>query len=146
MLDSDELPIVLISGGIGITPLFSMLNTVVEEQPYRQVTFIHATRNSKMHAFKEHVEKLQHTHQNVKSYVCYNSPTEEDKDSRNYDKEGYIDLSFLKSILSTKEANFYVCGSFLFMEAVIKDLNEWKVSEEHIHFEAFSPVAILGEE
>jgi nitric oxide dioxygenase len=146
VLDNDDLPIVLISGGIGITPLLSMLNTVIEEQSYRQVTFIHATGNSKMHAFKEQVKKLENNHQNVKSYVCYNSPTKEDKESNNYDEEGYIDLSFLKSILSTKEANFYLCGSLSFMEAIIKALNEWEISKEHIHYEAFRPVAILEEE
>lgn len=146
VLVNDDLPIVLISGGIGITPLLSMLNTFVEEQPQRQVTFIHATSNSKTHAFKEHVNQLEKNNQNVKSYVCYDSPTEEDKKSNNYDKEGYVDLDFMKSIVPTKGANFYFCGSLPFMEAIIKALDEWVIPKEHIHYEVFSPVAILGEE
>jgi nitric oxide dioxygenase len=137
---------VLISGGIGITPVLSMLNTIVAEQPQRQVTFIHAPSNSNTHAFKEHVKQLENDYQNVNSYVCYDSPTEEDKKSNNYDKEGYVDLNFLKSILSTKETHFYFCGSLPFMEAIIKALNEWEVPKEYIHYEVFSPVAILGEE
>ena len=58
VLDNTDLPVVLISGGIGITPLLSMLNTIVEKQPQRQVTFIHATVNSQTHAFKEYVEQI----------------------------------------------------------------------------------------
>lgn len=148
VLVNDDLPIVLISGGIGITPLLSMLNTIVEEQPQRQVTFIHGTSNSKTHAFKEHVKQLEKNNQNVKSYVCYDSPTEEDKKSNNYDKEGYIDLDFMKSIVPTKRkgTNFYFCGSLPFMEAIINALDEWEIPKEHIHYEVFSPVAILGEE
>lgn len=145
VLDNNDLPIVLISGGIGITPLLSMLNTVTAEQPHRQATFIHATSSSQTHVFKEHIRNLADNHQNVKSYICYTTPTEKDKEARHYDKEGYIDLDFLTSILSTKEADFYLCGSIPFMEAIIRYLNELKISKEHIHYEAFSPVAMLEE-
>jgi nitric oxide dioxygenase len=139
------LPIVLISGGIGITPLLSMLNSVVEEKGPRQVIFIHATSNSQTHPFKEHVMQLD-SKANVKSYICYTSPTDEDKKAKNYDKEGYIDLDFLQSIIPTKEAQFYFCGSIPFMEAMIKALNEWNVPKENMHYEVFRPVAMLGED
>ncbi|UOK59598.1 NO-inducible flavohemoprotein [Bacillus sp. OVS6] len=146
VIRKDNVPIVLISGGIGITPLLSMLNTIAEEKLSRQVTFIHATSNSKTHAFREHVKELENNFDYLKSYVCYNSPTVEDKKAKNYDKEGHIDLNFLQSLLPTKEADFYFCGSIPFMEAIIKALNEWEVPKEHIHYEVFRPVAMLGEE
>ncbi|PLT31944.1 NO-inducible flavohemoprotein [Bacillus sp. V5-8f] len=145
-LTDDNLPIVLISGGIGITPLLSMLNSVVEEKDPRKVIFIHATSNSQTHPFKEHVMRLEESKAYVKSYICYTSPTEEDKKAKNYDKEGYIGLDFLQSIIPTKEYQFYFCGSIPFMEAMIKALNEWNVPKENMHYEVFRPVAMLGEE
>ncbi len=146
VLQHDDLPVVLISGGIGITPIFSMLQALVKDQVKQSITFIHSTRNSKTHAFQEDVKQLAVDHDNVTSLVCYNSPTEEDKDSKNFDKEGYIDLNFLKLNVATQNANFYLCGSLPFMDAIIKALQEWGVPKEHIHYESFSPVAILGDE
>ncbi|WP_018391928.1 NO-inducible flavohemoprotein [Bacillus sp. 37MA] len=146
MLDHNDVPVVLISGGIGVTPLLSMLNTMVEKQPQRQVTFIHATINSRTHAFKEHVKQLTNHHENVKSVVCYDSPTEEDQASRQFDKAGYVDLDLLQSILPSKEATFYFCGPIPFMEAMNRTLHQWGVPEENIHYEVFNPIAILGDE
>jgi nitric oxide dioxygenase len=146
LLDDSDLPVVLISGGIGITPLLSMLNTIAESKSQRQVTFVHATANSHTHAFKDHVNQLEKNHQNIKSYVCYDSPTEEDRTSQNFDKEGYIDLDFLQSIVPSKESVFYFCGPIPFMKNIQSALHQWGIPKEHIHFEAFSPIAILGEE
>ncbi|WP_260399024.1 NO-inducible flavohemoprotein [Peribacillus simplex] len=146
VLDHTELPVVLISGGIGITPLLSMLNTLAEKLPKRQVTFIHATTNSKTHAFKEHLAQLKNKNKHVTSFVCYSSPNEKDRVGHDFDKEGYVDLDLLQSIVPSKEAIFYFCGSLPFMEAIHKALQRWGVPREHIHYEVFSPVAILGEE
>ncbi len=74
-----------------------MLNTIAEKQPQRQATFIHATANGQTHAFKEHVKQLENDHQNIKSFVVYDAPTEEDRTSQHFDKEGYVDLDFLQS-------------------------------------------------
>ncbi|OJH16112.1 nitric oxide dioxygenase [Bacillus obstructivus] len=146
VLDNKSTPIVLISGGIGITPVLSMLNTAVTKHPSRQIIFLHAARNSKYHPFKDHIQQLENNHPNLKSLVCYDLPTNEDKQEKNFDKEGYIDLEFLKSNVSDKNADFYFCGSIPFMDSVIKILNEWGIPAEHIHYESFSPVAILGED
>jgi nitric oxide dioxygenase len=144
-LDNTDLPVVLISGGIGITPLLCMLNTIIEKQPQRQVTFIHATSNSQTHAFKDHLQQIVNEHQNIKSFVVYGAPTEADRTSGHFDKEGYVGLDFLQSIVPSKEANFYFCGPIPFMEAINEALNKWSVSKDHIHYEVFSPLAILGE-
>ncbi|MGG3573547.1 NO-inducible flavohemoprotein [Bacillus gobiensis] len=146
VLDHSELPVVLISGGIGITPVLSMLNTLVEKQPTRQVTFIHGSINGKMHAFKDHVAKLDDSQENVRSFICYSSPNKEDRIGDDFDKEGIIDLEVLKAIVPTKESVFYLCGSVPFMESILNALVKWGVSKEHIHYESFSPVALLEEE
>ncbi|MTW86468.1 NO-inducible flavohemoprotein [Virgibacillus dakarensis] len=143
-ISNEDLPVVLISGGIGLTPLMSMLNTLAETG--QSVTYIHATQNSSVHAMKEHIEQLASEYQNVNSYVCYDSPTARDRDMQNFDKEGFITLDWLKSILPSNQADFYFCGPVPFMKAVNKALKDWSVPEKQMHYEVFSPVSILEEQ
>ncbi|WP_424767103.1 NO-inducible flavohemoprotein [Paenibacillus sp. sgz302251] len=145
-LSSTDRPVVFISGGIGITPLLSMLNTIANKQPQRRVAFVHATTNSQSHAFKNDVAGLEKSHPNLKSFVCYSSPTEEDRVSRNFNKEGRIDLDWLQSIIPDSKADFYFCGPIPFMQSIHTALKQWKIPKENIHFESFSPIAILDEE
>lgn len=146
VINSTDLPLVLISGGVGITPLLSMLNTTAEQQPQRQVTFIHSAKNSEFHAFKEHVAELAEKHPNIHSIVCYEAPTSEDRSLQNFDKEGYVTLAWLQSILPDKDADFYFCGPIPFMKAVNNALKQWGVPKNNIHYEVFNPIAILEEE
>ena len=88
-------PVVLISGGVGLTPMLSMLKTVVEVQPEREVTFIHAAQNSSVHALREEVEAIAEK-ETVKSFVFYDSPTEEDRQSGSFDVEGYVTKVWLE--------------------------------------------------
>lgn len=138
-----ELPIVLISGGVGITPMMSMLHTAVEQLKDRNVYFIHGALNRNVHAMKEEVLQVAKEHSVVKVYTCYSEPTEKDKEMKGYDKEGFIDLASLQSIVPSKEAEFYFCGPVPFMKHIYAALTEWGVSEENIHFEFFGPAASL---
>ena len=132
-------PVVLISGGVGITPLMSMLNTLVDQKSKREIYFIHAAINSKYHAFRKHVEKVSAEYNNIKFFVCYEKPTEEDRQNKIYNKEGYIDLKWLQSVLPTNKADFYFCGPIPFMKAIYGSLKQWNVPEEAIHYEFFGP-------
>ncbi|HEK9102271.1 NO-inducible flavohemoprotein [Bacillus pfraonensis] len=142
-MDSN-LPIVLISGGVGITPMMSMLNTLVKQTSNRKVYFIHAALNSNVHAMKEHVQQIEKDYEQVEVYTCYSSPTEQDLQAKNFDKEGFVDLDWLQSIIPTNEADFYFCGPVPFMKHINKTLVEWEVSPEHIHYEFFGPAASLA--
>jgi nitric oxide dioxygenase len=143
VLEAKDLPVVLISGGVGLTPMVSMLNTVIEQQPEREVTFIHAALNSNVHAMKDDVAQLAREHSNVKSFIAYSQPTEQDRAAKNFDKEGFVDLDWLKSILPTNQADFYFCGPTPFMKVVNSALKEWGVAAENIHFEFFGPASQL---
>jgi nitric oxide dioxygenase len=132
----DTKPLVLISGGVGLTPMISMLNTLAAEQPHRSVTFIHAAQNGNVHAMREHVEELVREHPQITAYWCYANPTDRHKA---YHKEGYIDLPWLSNIVPTKEASFYFCGPTPFMRTVNGLLSEWGIPESSIHFEFFGP-------
>lgn len=138
-LGSDT-PVVLISGGVGLTPMVSMLETLVTEQPKREVTYIHAAINGKLHAMKGVVEELSHRHPQLQSYVCYESPDEGEA----FDKSGYIDLAWLQE-MADPSSEFYFCGPTPFMKAIYKALKEWKVPEDRIHFEFFGPAGSLEE-
>ncbi|MBO1578350.1 NO-inducible flavohemoprotein [Bacillus sp. XF8] len=137
-------PVVLISGGVGITPMMSMLNTLIERDSNRKVYFIHAALNSNVHAMKEHVQQVESDYEQVEAYTCYSSPTEQDLQMKNFDKEGFIDLDWLQSIVPTAEAEFYFCGPVPFMKHINAALVEWGVSPEHIHYEFFGPAASLS--
>jgi nitric oxide dioxygenase len=139
----NNLPVVLLSGGVGLTPLVSMLNTVTSTQPQRKVTFIHAAINSSFHAFGSHVRELISQHSNINSFVVYQKPTEDDRFLQNFDKEGYVDLEWLKSVLADNQADFYFCGPVPFMQAIYRTLKQWGVPGERIHFEFFGPAGVL---
>jgi len=140
---TDKQPIVLISGGIGITPMMSMLHTLVETQPEREITFIHANANSDLHPMKEEVEKLAKEHTNVTSLVSYSDPTDEDRSNNRFDKEGFIDLDWLQTVLSDNKKDFYFCGPLPFLKVINDSLKEWGVPEERRTYELFSPMSTL---
>ncbi|SDY25407.1 nitric oxide dioxygenase [Evansella caseinilytica] len=137
-MDSDE-RVVLISGGVGLTPMVSMLHSLVESQPDRNVRFIHAAINGQTHAMHDEVKHIAARHDNAAYYVCYEKPTEKDRAERRFDKEGYIDLAWLQSILKDNSGDFYFCGPSPFMKAINKALTDWNVPAEKIHFEFFGP-------
>ncbi|MFS1513702.1 NO-inducible flavohemoprotein [Chengkuizengella sp. SCS-71B] len=140
-----DFPIVLISGGVGLTPMISMLNTLIEKEPKRPVYFIHAAINSEFHAFRDHVQQLAAKHDQLKSLVCYQAPTEQDKQSNGFEKEGFIEMEWLKNILPSHQADFYFCGPVPFMKVIYKGLNKWGVDLQHIHYEFFGPKAEIEE-
>ncbi|WP_428908578.1 NO-inducible flavohemoprotein [Niallia sp. Krafla_26] len=146
VLQEKDTPVVLLSGGVGLTPMVSMLKTIAEKQPEREVTFIHGALNSGVHALKDEVSQLARENQNVTSYIAYSAPTERDREVGEYDKEGFVDLEWLQSIVKDTSADFYFCGPVPFMKSIYHILKEWEVATEKIHYEFFGPAGTLEEE
>jgi len=145
ILDTNKTnPVVLLSGGVGLTPMMSMLKTVVEVQPGRQVTFVHAAANSNVHALGDEVKELSDLDY-VNSYVFYDAPTDEDRLNKRFDVEGYVTREWLKDNVLIEEADFYFCGPVPFMKAINRSLKELGVNEGRIHFEFFGPMGNLEE-
>ncbi|WHY74145.1 NO-inducible flavohemoprotein [Fictibacillus enclensis] len=138
-------PVVLLSGGVGQTPMVSMLNSLVKSRVNRQVTFIHAAIDSNHHAFKEHVQKVTDEHETIKSYVVYEKPLEQDRSQKSFDKEGYVNEEWLKELALDPKAEYYFCGPVPFMKAVYRILTNLDIPESQIHFEFFGPAAELTE-
>ena len=143
-LDSkSENPVVLLSAGVGLTPLISMMNAVVDSGSNREVWFIHGARNSAEHAMGDHIRKLAQRYDNVHVHVAYSKPLKENLVGRDYDSKGYVDVELLKKILPGNEACFYLCGPPPFMKSLFNGLLEWEVPEYHINYEFFGPASLL---
>lgn len=143
-VDSNR-PVVLISGGVGLTPVTSMLHTINANQPDRKVVYIEAAQNGSVHAFREEVRKVSEQNPNITSYFIYTQPSNEDREKECFDREGYITLEWLQEVLPSKDAQFYFCGPLPFMQVVNSALNQWEVPEEDIHYEFFGSFGNLEE-
>lgn len=135
-------PAVLIAGGIGITPLLSMLLWCVEHQPTRVIHFYYGVRNSREQAFKTLLENLARQHANLHFIVVYSCPVPDDKLGTDHQHIGYVDTDLLRRTLPYGEQQFYVCGPAPMMESLVPGLIEWGVSRHNIHYEAFGPASI----
>ncbi|WP_335873018.1 NO-inducible flavohemoprotein [Bacillus sp. 2205SS5-2] len=145
LLDNVNQPVVLLSGGVGLTPMVSMLNHLIEKKFEKDIFFIHATRNSEFHGMKDELSNIQEQNSNVNYFVCYDSPTEKDKLAKKYDKAGYIEKEWLRRILPTEEAQYYFCGPAVFMKKLYKDLLDLGVNPSNIHYEFFGPAMDIEE-
>ncbi|WP_127580439.1 NO-inducible flavohemoprotein [Paenibacillus koleovorans] len=141
----DTRPVVLLSGGVGLTPLVSMLKTVVTTNPNRPVTFIHAAQNGNVHALREQVEKIAEHYPQVRVFWCYDRPTSQDRERRAFDHEGFINLPLLRKVIPSLDVSFYFCGPVPFMRHINHLLAEWGVPAADRHYEFFGPSGSLEE-
>lgn len=135
-------PVVLIAGGIGVTPLLSMVNTLAAADVQREVFLFYAVRNGREHVMQRHLEELEATHAWFHLRVLYSEPTADDVAGEDYDDEGYLTLDRIRDTVRVCNYDFYVCGPPPMMQAVIPSLQEWGVEEHRIHTEAFGPATI----
>ncbi len=143
--DGDR-PVVLLSGGVGLTPMISMLNHLVADGDKRDVWFIHGVRNGAEHAFGKHVRSLAKAHANVGVHVAYLEPRPEDVAGRDYDSSGVITMDLLRSLLPGPGCDFYLCGPPPFMKAFYNALLDWGVDDGRIFYEFFGPATVLKED
>ncbi|UHA73994.1 NO-inducible flavohemoprotein [Paenibacillus sp. 481] len=139
-----DTPVVLLSGGVGATPLVSMLHTLVSQEPARQVHYVHAARNGSAHAFREEVGNVAALQRQVQSFVCYDHPESDD----NCDHQGFIDATWLQAVIPSdvwSSADVYFCGPVPFMRAMYRVLKQLGVSTDRIHYEFFGPASAIEE-
>lgn len=138
-----DTPVVLLSGGVGITPMLSMLNYMIEKQPNRKVTFIHASRNGNVHAMRDYLKEVNDRYKQVNTNVFYDSPLEEDVQLKHFDQEGYVTKVWLRDHVDLDDADFYFCGPTPFMKNINSSLMELGVDQDRIHYEFFGPMGSL---
>jgi ferredoxin-NADP reductase len=130
-------PVALVSAGVGLTPMISMLNASVASGVSRPVWFIHSARNGREHAMGRHVRHLAREHDNVHAHISYSRPTESDRPGRDYDTAGRIDGTLLRELLPHLDFDFYLCGPPRFMDALRDTLLDWGVDARRIRCERF---------
>ena len=131
-------PIVLLAGGIGVTPLLAMAKTLVQKGVNAPIHFIYAARNSSVQAFAGEIRALEES-ANVSTHVIFNHPLETDLSDHHCDSVGTVGKDFLQNYTPYQQASYYFCGPKPFMQSVYSSLKELGVQEERIAFEFFGP-------
>ncbi|MBR0788501.1 MOSC domain-containing protein [Bradyrhizobium manausense] len=130
-------PVVLLSAGIGVTPVLAMLQALAAEGSPRHVWWLHGTRNGREHAFaaeaRELLARLDHHH----SHVCYSTPDPEDRPAVDFDSAGHLDLPLLQQLDLPQDGDFYLCGPARFMSDLTASLTALGVTPDRIHTELF---------
>ncbi len=141
VLTGSQCPLVLLSGGVGVTPTISMLHSALESG--RDVHFLHGALNSETHAFRQLVDELRQEHENLYVSYCYSNPLPEDQEQL----QGFFDRDKLAKLLpDTRDVDIYFLGPRPFMQLCNSALNELGVPDERIRYEFFGPLEELGEQ
>lgn len=131
-------PLVLISGGVGLTPMISMLKRAIQD-PQRNVVFVHGARNSAVHAMRDRLRETAAAHSNFHLVVFYNEPLPGDTQGRDYDHTGLVDIGLIKQAILLPDADYYICGPIPFMRMQHDALKNLGIHEAQIHYEVFGP-------
>ena len=132
-------PVVLVSAGIGITPMISMLHSLAAESGNRPVWFVHGARDGAHHPFADEVRTLAERRKNIELHIVYSRPRPEDRAGIDYDSEGRVDGALLAHRVTDPTAHYFLCGPTGFMADVQGALEHQGVSPAQIHTESFGP-------
>lgn len=130
-------PVVLLSAGIGVTPVLAMLHVLAAEASTREVWWIYATRNSREHPFAGEARGLLTALAHHHSHISYSSPDPEDRPGIDFDARGRLDMLALKSLDLPRDCDVYICGPSSFMSDLTAGLAALSIAPDRIHTEMF---------
>ena len=136
-LEQGDGPVVLMSAGIGLTPVLAMLHALAAAGSRRDVWWIHGARNNAEHALAAEVQGLLKLLPRGHSHILYSAPDPTDRLAVDFDAAGRLDVHVLQKLGAPREADFYLCGPAGFMSSLTADLGGWGVSAERVHSENF---------
>ncbi len=138
-------PLVFIAGGVGVTPLLSMLYSALEKSAgLRPVVFIQGTLNGAVHAFAEELRTLKTKYPNLCAHVRYSAPTANDRKQSCHDSEGLIDEALLDSLVEDNPATYYFCGPMPMLQHIQRILRHRSVPAQDVRYEFFGPTEQLA--
>lgn len=132
-------PLVLLAGGIGITPLYSILKTALEEMPERKIVLIHGSLHEDVQPFRKEIEELSQKHGNLKTHFRYSEPARDGVLRGAGNDTGMIDAALIERLVPEKDADYFFCGPKPFMVNMYHQLLEWGIPASQVHFEFFGP-------
>ncbi len=132
-----DAPVTLISGGIGLTPLLSMLLTLIDKDHPHPITWLHGCRNESVHAFKQQIADMAQQNERLNHHIFYDQPTE--NDSAAGVLKGFLDIQGIEDLKLDPNGHYYICGPSVFITKQYQDLVSAGINKDHIHFEEFGP-------
>jgi ferredoxin-NADP reductase/MOSC domain-containing protein YiiM/ferredoxin len=132
-------PVVLLSAGVGATPVLAMLHTLAAESSSREVWWIYGARDGGDHPFNQEARALIKLLPRGRAYIRYSQPRPEDRVGEDFDAAGHLSSSVLQEIGVPREASFFLCGPASFLRDLTAGLNAWGVNSTNIHSEIFGP-------
>ncbi|TWU62730.1 Flavohemoprotein [Crateriforma conspicua] len=144
LVRSAERPVVLLAGGIGVTPLLSMAKMLVTQAIDTPVYFVQAARNSDVHAFANEIDELAGRHDDFTYKVLYDMPPDADRD-RKCDHVGFLSADLIGQWTPYADADFYFCGPKPFMASVESALEQLGVDPSCMRYEFFGPKQELSQ-
>ena len=139
ILRSGDAPVVLLSAGIGATPVLAMLHSLSSAASRREVWWIYGARNRAEHPFAKESRGLLQTLGNSRSHIVYSKPDSGDELGVDYDSVGHVDRPLLDRLGVARDADFYLCGPPSFLKQLTQDLKTWGADPPRIHMEVFGP-------
>jgi MOSC domain-containing protein YiiM/ferredoxin-NADP reductase len=131
-------PVMLLSAGIGATPVLAMLHALAARATPRTVWWLHGARDSKSHSFAKEVRQLLGMLAHVRSQIWYSRPAADDRQGREYDATGRLGMKVLEQLGIPRDGDFYICGPSGFLGDLRTGLAAWGVPPDRIHSELFS--------
>jgi ferredoxin-NADP reductase/MOSC domain-containing protein YiiM len=138
VLQAGERPIVLLSAGIGATPVLAMLHALAAARSTRQIVWLHAARDGQHHPFAGEVRRLMGALGNGRSYVCYSRPDSTDKTGEDFNATGRFSRSVLDGLGLPRDADAYLCGPNQFMADMKEALTGLGAAAERVYMEIFN--------
>jgi ferredoxin-NADP reductase/MOSC domain-containing protein YiiM len=132
-----DTPVVLLSAGVGATPVMSMLHSLAADKSQRQVWWIYGARNRVDHPFAEESRSLLKQLSRGREYIVYSRPGAGDQVGADFDAPGHIDIALLEKIGVSQRSDFYLCGPPSFLQNMRDGLKNWGVLPEDVHTEIF---------
>jgi ferredoxin-NADP reductase/ferredoxin len=137
-LRADDRPVVLLSAGIGVTPVLAMLYALAGSRSTRPVWWLHQARDRRHHPFAAEVRRLMLALTQGRSHVCYSRPAPDDRMTEDFDGAGYLSRPVFDEIGVPREADVYLCGPTRFMGDMKEALAMLGVAPERIYVELFN--------
>lgn len=143
----DSRPVALIAGGIGVTPLLSMIKTVAILNPGKKVYFFYGVNTCGDHSFQGEIQKLKKDYDNLSVTTFYNQVRPYDVRGLDYDYEGFINIKNIWQVIREEmQMEYYICGPGGMMNYIMEELKKSGVNEDNIHFESFNSQNVRGVE
>jgi ferredoxin-NADP reductase/MOSC domain-containing protein YiiM len=142
LTDSDA-PVILMSAGVGITPVLSMLHSLASAHSNRQIWWLHGARNGDEHPFAEECRALLTQLPNSQSRVFYSHPTSRDQQGVDYTERGRLSPEAISHVRLPRDADAYLCGPATFMNDLSTGLATYGLDPAHVYMETFGATAAL---